>query len=144
MSKLNEKQKAFADYYIESLNATESYAKAYECSYNTARTNGARLLANANIKNYIDEIMSAKDESRIASQDEILQILTDIARGITEEEVVQFSQLGEELRTTRKPTIKDRMKASELLGKRYRMWVDKVEANVNQQVIFEGEDMLED
>ena len=144
MSKLNEKQKAFADYYIESLNATESYAKAYECSYNTARTNGARLLAKANIKNYIDEIMSAKDESRIASQDEILQILTDIARGITEEEVVQFSQLGEELRTTRKPTIKDRMKASELLGKRYRMWVDKVEADVNQQVIFEGEDMLED
>ena len=144
MSKLNEKQKAFADYYIESLNVTESYAKAYECSYNTARTNGARLLAKANIKNYIDEIMSAKDESRIASQDEILQILTDIARGITEEEVVQFSQLGEELRTTRKPTIKDRMKASELLGKRYRMWVDKVEANVNQQVIFEGEDMLED
>lgn len=144
MSKLNEKQKAFADYYIESLNATESYAKAYECSYNTARTNGARLLANANIKKYIDEVMSSKDESRIASQDEILQILTDIARGVTEEEIVQFSQLGEELRTTRKPTIKDRMKASELLGKRYRMWVDKVEANVNQQVIFEGEDMLED
>ena len=144
MSKLNEKQKAFADYYIESLNATESYKMAYNCSYNTARTNGARLLANANIKKYIDEVMSAKDESRIASQDEILQILTDIARGITEEEVVQFSQLGEELRTTRKPTIKDRMRASELLGKRYRMWVDKVEANVNQQVIFEGEELLED
>ena len=144
MSKLNDKQKAFADYYIESLNATESYKKVYECSYNTARTNGARLLTNANIKKYIDEVMSAKDESRIASQDEILQILTDIARGVTEEEVVQFSQLGEELRTTRKPTIKDRMKASELLGKRYRMWIDKVEANVNQQVIFEGESELED
>ena len=144
MSKLNDKQKAFADYYIESLNATESYKKVYECSYNTARTNGARLLTNANIKKYIDEVMSAKDESRIASQDEILQILTDIARGVTEEEVVQFSQLGEELRTTRKPTIKDRMRASELLGKRYRMWVDKVEANVNQQVIFEGEELLED
>ena len=144
MSKLNEKQKAFADYYIESLNATESYKMAYNCSYNTARTNGARLLTNANIKKYIDVVMNAKDESRIASQDEILQILTDIARGITEEEVVQFSQLGEELRTTRKPTIKDRMKASELLGKRYRMWVDKVEANVNQQVIFEGEELLED
>ena len=144
MSKLNEKQKAFADHYVESINATESYMKVYECSYNTARTNGARLLANTNIKNYIDEVMSAKDESRIASQDEILQILTDIARGVTEEEVVQFSQLGEELRTTRKPTIKDRMKASELLGKRYRMWIDKVEANVNQQVIFEGESELED
>ena len=134
MSKLNETQKAFADYYIESLNATESYAKAYECSYTTARTNGARLLANANIKKYIDEVMSAKDESRIASQDEILQILTDIARGITEEEVVQFSQLGEELRTTRKPTIKDRMKASELLGKRYRMFTDKTELEITEPI----------
>ena len=49
--RLNEKQKAFCDFYIESLNATESYQKAYDCSYNTARTNGARLLTNANIKN---------------------------------------------------------------------------------------------
>ena len=145
MSKLNEKQKAFANYYIESLNATESYKRAYNVvNQSTAEANGSRLLRNAKVKNYIDEVMSAKDESRIASQDEILQILTDIARGITEEEVVQFSQLGEELRTTRRPTIKDRMKASELLGKRYRMWVDKIEADVNQQGIFEGEDMLED
>ena len=134
MSKLNDKQKAFADYYIESLNATESYKKAYECSYNTARTNGARLLTNANIKKYIDEVMSTKDESRIASQDEILQILTDIARGVTEEEVVQFSQLGEELRTTRKPTIKDRMKASELLGKRYRLFIDKAELEITEPI----------
>ena len=125
--KLNEKQKAFCDFYIESLNATESYRKAYECGYNTARTNGARLLTNANIKKYIDDIMQSKDESRIASQDEILQILTDIARGITEEEVVSFTPMGGELRTTRKPTIKDRMKASELLGKRYRLFADKVE-----------------
>ena len=143
MSKLNEKQKAFADYYIESLNAYESAKRAgYSEAY--AKSQSYKLLENVGIKNYIEERMESKDNYRIASQDEILQILTDIARGITEEEVVQFSQLGEELRTTRKPTIKDRMKASELLGKRYRMWIDKVEANVNQQVIFEGEELLED
>ena len=143
MSKLNEKQKAFADHYIESLNAYESAKRAgYSEAY--AKSQSYKLLENVGIKNYIDERMESKDNYRIASQDEILQILTDIARGITEEEVVQFSQLGEELRTTRKPTIKDRMKASELLGKRYRLWVDKVEANVNQQVIFVGESDLED
>lgn len=131
---LNERHKAFCDFYVESLNATESYQKVYGCSYNTARTNGARLLTNANIKKYIDNTMEAKDESRIASQDEILQILTDIARGITEEEVVQFSQLGEELRTTRKPSIKDRMKASELLGKRYRLFVDKAELEITEPI----------
>ena len=137
MSKLNNKQKAFADYYIESLNATESYQKAYNCGYNTARTNGARLLTNANIKKYIDDIMEAKNESRIASQDEILQILTDIARGITEEEVVSFNPMGDELRATKRPSIKDRMKATELLGKRYKLFTDKVdvEASVGVTII---------
>jgi phage terminase small subunit len=145
VSKLNEKQKAFADYYIESLNATESYKKAYEVeNQSTAESNGSRLLRNAKVRKYIDDTMANKDESRIASQDEILQILTDIARGITEEEVVSFTPLGGELRTTRKPTIKDRMKASELLGKRYRLFTDKVEADIKQQVIFEGEGLLED
>ena len=148
MSKLNKKQiseqqKAFADYYIESLNAYESAKRAgYSEAY--AKSQSYKLLENVGIKNYIDERMASKDDYRIASQDEILQILTDIARGITEEEIVQFSQLGEELRTTRKPTIKDRMKASELLGKRYRMWTDKIEGNIQQQVIFEGEDELEE
>ena len=133
MSKLNEKQKAFADYYIESLNAYESAIKAgYSESY--AKSQSYKLLDNVGIKNYIDERMASKDDYRIASQDEILQILTDIARGITEEEVVQFSQLGEELRTTRKPTIKDRMKASELLGKRHRLFVDKAELEITEPI----------
>ena len=135
MSKLNNKQKAFADYYIESLNATESYQKAYNCGYNTARTNGARLLTNANIKKYIDDIMEAKNESRIASQDEILQILTDIARGITEEEVVQINQLGEEIRTTKRAGIKERMKASELLARRHRMFTEKVDTEKKEAEI---------
>ena len=133
MSRLNDKQKAFADYYIESLNAYESAIRAgYSESY--AKSQSYKLLDNVGIKNYIDERMASKDDYRIASQDEILQILTDIARGITEEEVVQFSQLGEELRTTRKPTIKDRMKASELLGKRYRLFVDKAELEITEPI----------
>lgn len=135
MSKLTEKQKAFADYYIESLNATDSYLMAYDTdSRRTAEVNGCRLLRNAKIRNYIDDTMKAKDESRIASQDEVLQILTDIARGITTEEVVQFTQLGEEVRTIKYPSLKDRMKASELIGKRHRMWTEKIEADINQSV----------
>ena len=133
MSRLNDKQKAFADYYIESLNAYESAIRA-GYSENYAKSQSYKLLDNVGIKNYIDERMASKDDYRIASQDEILQILTDIARGITEEEVVQFSQLGEELRTTRKPTIKDRMKASELLGKRYRLFIDKAELEITEPI----------
>ena len=126
MSKLNNKQKAFADYYIESLNAYESAIRAgYSESY--AKSQSYKLLDNVGIKNYIDERMASKDDYRIASQDEILQILTDIARGITEEEVVQINQLGEEVRTTRRVGVKERIKASELLGKRHRLFTEKID-----------------
>lgn len=133
MSKLNSKQKAFADYYIESLNAYDSAIRAgYSEAY--SKSQSYKLLENVGIKSYIDKRMESKENNRIASQDEILEILTNIARGIAEEEVVSFTNLGEECRTTRKPTLKDRMKASELLGKRYRMWTDKIDMNVNEVV----------
>ena len=135
MSKLTEKQKAFADYYIESLNASESYKKAYNCiNDSTARVEGSKNLAKPNIKSYIDEIMASKNNDRIASQDEILEGLTRIARGLEEEEVVTITQLGEVVRTERTPTNKDKLKAWELLGKRYRMFTDKIEANINEVV----------
>ena len=97
---LNERQKAFGDYYIETLNAYESAIKAgYSEAY--AKSQSYKLLENVGIKNYIDERMASKEDYRIASQDEILQILTDIARGIAEEEVVSFNPMGDELRTTK-------------------------------------------
>lgn len=133
MSKLTEKQKAFCDFYIESLNATESAIKA-GYSEKTAKEVGYENLTKPHLKKYIDERMASKENDRIASQDEILQILTNIARGITEEEVVSFTNLGEECRTTRKPTTKDRIKASELLGKRYRMFTDKVDIEVVEPI----------
>ena len=142
--KLNVKQKAFADYYIETGNAYQSAIKA-GYSENYAKGNIIKLLENESVKSYIDERMNSKSNERIASQDEVLETLTSIMRGQLEEEVVSFTQLGEEVRTTKTPSIKDRMKASELLGKRYRLFTDKVEANVKATtIIFEGEDELED
>ena len=93
MSKLNEKQKAFADYYIESLNATESYKKVYECSYNTARTNGARLLTNANIKKYIDEVgkhVRYQHESIVEYQEHLAQSIKDLPKEIVIKNVLKI------------------------------------------------------
>ena len=44
----------------------------------------------------------------------------------------------------KKVKASDRLKASELLGKRYGSWVDRVQADINQVVVFEGENELED
>lgn len=121
------KQKAFADYYIQSLNGAESYKKAYPtCKTDgTARANASKLLANANIQSYIEVRMAEKESNTIASANEVLEFLTASMRS---------DNMAD----------KERVKCAELLGKRYRLFIDKVEADVSQTVIFEGENELED
>jgi phage terminase small subunit len=114
---MNEKHKAFADYYIETQNGTDSYKRAYpNCKKDaTARVNASKLLTNPNIQNYIKERLESKEAARIANQDEVLSFLTQVMRGEVKD------QLGLET------PVKERNKAAELLGKRYGIWVDKKE-----------------
>ncbi|EQK39765.1 terminase small subunit [[Clostridium] bifermentans ATCC 638] len=142
---LNSKHKAFCDDYLITLNATESYMKVYGCNAESAKANASRLIAKANVKKYLDERMEAKEDNSIMKQDEILSILTAIARGQESEEDVSVTQAGKVIRFEKNPSNKDRMKALELLGKRYRLFTDKVEANVKATtIVFEGEEELED
>ena len=52
--------------------------------------------------------------------------------------------LAEARRMNKAPDERERLKAAELIGKRYAMWTDKLEANVQQQVVFTNEQELED
>jgi phage terminase small subunit len=113
--KLTEKQKRFADYYIETGNATESYKRAgYSVnSDEAARVNASRLLTNANVRAYIDERIAEKDSQRIAKQDEILEFLTKVMRGeLTEQIPVGLGEGYFELKD-KDTYIKDRVKAAE-------------------------------
>jgi phage terminase small subunit len=143
MEKLSIKQKRFADEYIISGNATQSaiiagYSKKY------AATNTDKLLKNTNIKNYIDERLKELEDKAIAKQEEVLQYLTSVMRGEHEEEVLYG--VGEGVQSTRHVEVgaKDRIKAAELLGKRYGTWTDKVDANINLPTIISGSEKLED
>ena len=124
----------FADEYIISLNATQSYLKAYpNVTEDTARTNGCKLLANTNIKNYIDEQMAKKQDERIMKQDEILMLLTSIARGEQTEQTLQLCGDGCQELVNKDISAKDRIKALELLGKRYGTFADKVIVDVDKE-----------
>lgn len=132
--KLTEKQKAFCEYYIESLNATESYKKAYNCTNETtARTNGAKNLQKPSIKKYIEEQLKQMQSNRIADATEVLEYLTKGMRQELEEEVVVMVNKGEftsEPQTVKKKiSIKDSNKCAELLGKRYGLYTEKLEVN---------------
>ena len=140
--KLTEKQKAFCDYYIESLNATESYKKAYNCKKQaTAETNSSRLLSNAKVKSYVDERLKEIESRRIAKAEEVLEYLTKVIRNEEEEEVVVTVNVGDfqtEVQKVKKEiSAKDKIKAAELLGKRYSLFTEKVdlEANVGVTII---------
>ena len=75
---------------------------------------------------------------------EALIRLSEKARGESFEEIVTVTQLGEVVKAKKRISEKDQLKALELMGKYHKLFTDKVDANIQTQVIFEGESDLED
>lgn len=99
-------QKAFADYYIETANATES-AKRAGYSEKTARSQGQRLLTNVDISAYIRERLDEQSEKRVADANEVIEFYTAVMRGEVKD------QFGLDA------SLSDRLKAGDALMKRY-------------------------
>lgn len=82
--------------------------------------------------------MAEKEAELIASQDEVLRYLTAVMRGESHAEVVVVEGVGEgcsEARTMQKaPDEKERLKAAELLGKRYALFTEKVETDTDMEL----------
>lgn len=135
MSKLTLKQQRFADEYIICGNATEAAIKAgYSGKY--ANTNASKLLQNTTIKSYIDERLEELKSEKVADQQEVLEYLTSVMRGQTQEQTLcSIGELGQQVIDI-DVGAKDRIKAAELLGKRHRLWTDKQEVEVNGTVVF--------
>ena len=140
--KLTVKQKAFADYYIELGNATESYIKAgYNASERkVAEVEGCKLLKNPKIDNYIKKRMEQIESNRIAKAEEVLAFLSASLRGEVLEEVVATETVDGMIKPVilkKQLSAKDRIKAAELLGKRYALFTEKVdlEGNVGVTII---------
>lgn len=130
MAKMTARQMRFCDEYLIDLNATQAAIRAgYSAKY--ANTNASKLLQITVIKEFLAKRMGEKTSSLIADQDEVLRYLTSVMRGETEAEVVVVEGKGEGIskaRTMQKaPDEKERLKAAELLGKRYGVFTDKVD-----------------
>lgn len=135
--KLTEKQKLFCDEYIISLNATQAAIKAGYAE-KTAYAIGAENLKKPKIQDYISERMKQKESSLIATQDEVLQYLTSVLRGESQTTDIVLVGIGdgyqEVQEVEKKPSEKDRLKAAELLGKRYGLYTDKISADVDMSL----------
>lgn len=150
MAKLTDKQRIFANEYLVDLNATRAYKIAYPGIKKEETINAAasRLLRNVKVKNYIDEQLKKIEDESIADAAEVMKYLTKVMRNEVTEEVVVVEGEGEgcsSARIVRKDiSAKDRNKAAELLGKRYRLFTDKVEIEGDIPVVISGGDKLED
>ena len=137
MAKMTAKQKRFCDEYLIDLNATQAAIRA-GYSERTAGAIGAENLTKPVIKAYIEQRMAEKQSTLIADQDEVLRYLTDVLRGKSMSEIVVVENIGDftsEARTMKKaPDEKERLKAAELLGKRYGTFVEKVEQAVDMEL----------
>ena len=137
---MTEKQKLFADEYLIDLNATRAYKVAYPNVKNdvTAAAAASRLLRNVKVQEYIAQRMAEKESELIADQDEVLRYLTSVLRGKSRAQEIVVEGIGEgcsEARTMEKaPSEKERLKAAELLGKRYALFTDKVDMDADMDL----------
>ena len=142
---MTEKQKRFADEYLIDLNGTRAYKVAYPRvkSDAAASVNASRMLRIAKVKTYIDEQLEKIHNEKTADAQEVLEYLSAVMRNEQTEEVVVVEGTGDgcsEARTMEKDTsIKDRVKAAELLGKRYSLFTDKMELATGNIVLEIGE-----
>ena len=135
--KLTIKQQRFADEYIISGNATEAaivagYAKK------AAYQQGAENLKKPHIREYIDKRLEEINDKSIAKQEEVLQYLTEVLRGKSSATEIVVEMVGdgtsEAKLIVKPPSEKERIKAAELLGKRYGAFTDKVEVGADLEL----------
>ena len=106
---LTDKQRLFCLYYIKTYNATRSYQKAYNCSYDVANVEGFKNLVKPSIREEILQLKKIRMQTDFMDADDIIRKYQEIA--FTDEEILD----GAEVRTT------DKLKALEFLTKYYKL-----------------------
>ena len=147
MAKLTAKQQRFCDEYLIDLNATQAairagYSKktAYKASdwLNEKSQEKPSSKFNRAMREDIDNRLAEKEKALIADQDEVLKYLTSVLRGQSKSTEIVIEGLGDGSTKARKmekePSEKDKLKAAELLGKRYGLYTEKVEETVDMEL----------
>lgn len=129
---MNAKQKLFVTEYMKDLNATQAAIRA-GYSKRTAGSQGQRLLKKVEIQEAVKELREKIQDKNIATVKDIEEFLSLAMNGEIDEEALLTIGTGEglsEVVSKRKEiSAKDRLKAAELLGKRYALFTDKQEVS---------------
>ena len=137
------KQKRFCDEYLIDANATQAAIRA-GYSEKTAKQIGQRLLTYVDCRNYINERMEEVQSKTIASAEEVMQYLTSVLRGESKSSVLSLCGDGCQEVIEKTPDEKEKLKAAELLAKRYGLLTDKIGVEGAIPIVISGEEDLDD
>lgn len=123
MDNLTPKQKAFADFYIETGNACDSARRA---GYKQ-RHQGIENLQKPNIKAYIQARMKPTEDKRIATADDVMIFLTKVMNG----EIKDAFDLDPSL-SDRTAAAREIMKRNNVCGDNNKDALNKLDEVLNQ------------
>lgn len=150
MKGLTEKQKRFCEEYMIDYNATRAYKAVYKnCKKDeSARANASKLLTNTNVKTYIENLLEEIHSEKTADAREVMEYLTSVMRGESTAEIVVVEGTGDgcssAVKVSKAPDEKEKLKAAELLGKRFGLFKEKVEVEGDIPVVIKGGGELEE
>ena len=131
---MNARQKRFCDEYLLDCNATQAAIRA-GYSPKTAKSIGQENLTKPDLKAYIDEQLERLHNEKTADAQEVLEYLTAVMRGQHTEQTLQLVGDGVQTITDIDVSARERLKAAELIGKRYGMFRDNVNVDLEPVVI---------
>lgn len=130
---MTERQKRFCDEYLIDLNATQAAIRA-GYSERSASSIGERILRNDDVRSYISEQLERIHNENTADAQEVMEYLTAVMRGKSVSRVLAFVGDGCQRVVEKPPDEKERLKAAELLGKRYGLFTDRVDLDADTEL----------
>lgn len=140
---MNAKQKRFCDEYLVDCNATQAAIRA-GYSKKTAYAIGLNNLKKPELRAYIDKQLEQLHNDNIADSQEVLEYLTSVMRGEHKEQTMRLVGDGVQEIADIDVSAKERLKAAELIGKRYGLFKENIDLAGAVPVVISGGDRLED
>lgn len=136
---MNKRQERFVLEWLRDMNATKAAIRA-GYSERTAYSIGQRLLKNVEIQTAIKEFHDQRQRESVATVLDVEEFLSETMRGEHKEEVVTSVGEGKGVfhnEIVRKQvSMKDRIRAAELLGKRFGMFDANPAEDVHDEVVI--------
>ena len=136
MAKMTERQRRLCEEYLIDGNASQAAIRA-GYSKRSATVVSTTLMKNPQVQAYLKKLLDELHSAKVANAQEVLEYLTSIMRGEQREQTLQLIGDGMQDITAIDVAAKDRLKAAELLGKRYGIFNETVGVTMDAVVIVD-------